>query len=79
MIFGTVPHKLGHVIKKWGGVSSDEFLLTVILLFHTSIINEIHFDNLIDLPNNLVYLFDLVEKYWYIHLYICKEYEKNHY
>jgi hypothetical protein len=67
--WGFQQYRINLIISSKMGVSTfsqqDNQATYIWELLHT----EMHFENLIiDLPNNLVSLFDLVEKYWYIQM-----------
>jgi hypothetical protein len=67
--WGFQQYRINLIISSKMGVSTfsqqDNQATYIWELLH----REMHFENLIiDLPNNLVSLFDLVEKYWYIQM-----------
>ena len=67
--WGFQRYRINLIISSKMGVSTfsqqDNQATYIWELLH----REMHFENLIiDLPNNLVSLFDLVEKYWYIQM-----------
>ena len=67
--WGFQQYRINLIISSKMGVSTfsqqDNQATYIWELLH----REMHFENLIiDLPNNLVSLFDLVEKYWYMQM-----------